>query len=100
MKEIIAFFKLMARRADYLLHHLAAEDIALLVFAVLVHFLPWAGALGVADAVTVAVAVLILKEAYDYFHPDEHSVELNDILSGLAALAYVNVIIVAIFAIL
>lgn len=98
MKEIIAFFKLMARRADYLLHHLAAEDIALLVFAVLVHFLPWAGALGVADAVTVAV--LILKEAYDYFHPDEHSVELNDILSGLAALAYVNVIIVAIFAIL
>ena len=98
MKEIIAFFKLMARRADYLLHHLAAEDIALLVFAVLVHFLPWAGALGVADAVTVAV--LILKEAYDYLHPDEHSVELNDILSGLAALAYVNVIIVAIFAIL
>lgn len=98
MKEIIAFFKLMARRADYLLHHLAAEDIALLVFAVLVHFLPWAGALGVADAVTVAV--LILKEAYDYFHPDEHSVELNDILSGLAALTYVNVIIVAIFAIL
>lgn len=98
MKEIIAFFKHMARRADYLLHHLAAEDIALLVFAVLVHFLPWAGALGVADAVTVAV--LILKEAYDYFHPDEHSVELNDILSGLAALAYVNVIIVAIFAIL
>ena len=98
MKEIIAFFKLMARRADYLLHHLAAEDIALLVFAVLVHFLPWGGALGVADA--AAVAALILKEVWDYHHPDTQSVELNDILSGLWAIAYVDLIIVGIFAFL
>lgn len=98
MKKIVAFFKLMARRADYLLHHLAEEDIALLVFAVLVHFLPWAGALGVADA--AAVAALILKETYDYFHQDTQSVELNDILSGLVALVYVNAIVVGIFAFL
>lgn len=98
MKEIIAFFKLMARRADYLLHHLAAEDIVLLVFAILVHFLPWVGALGVADL--AAIAVLILKEVYDYYHPDTHSVEFNDILSGLSALVYVNAIVVGIFAFL
>ena len=96
MKEIIAFFKLMARRADYLLHHLAAEDIALLVFAVLIHFLPWGCALGLADV--AAALALIGKEVYDYHHPDTQSVELNDILSGLVAILYVDAIIVAIFA--
>ena len=98
MKKIIAFFKLMARRADYLLHHIAAEDILLLVFAVLVHFLPWGCALGLADA--AAAVALILKEVYDYFHPDTQSVEIMDIQSGLAAIIYADLIIVGIFAFL
>ena len=96
MKRIIAFFKLIGRRANYLLHHVAAEDIALLVFAIICHFLQWGWALLVADM--AAVAALILKEVYDYFHPDTQSVERMDIYSGLLAIAYVDIIIVAIFA--
>ncbi len=95
MKGFIAFLKLMAKRADYLLHHLAAEDIVLIVFAILVHFLPWVGAMGLADL--AAIAALILKEVYDYFHPDTQAVELNDIFSGLLAIAKVNVILAAVF---
>lgn len=95
MKKFIAFLQKICRRADYLLHHVAAEDIALLAFAILVHCLPWGWAMLAADG--AAVFALLLKEVYDYFHPDSQSVELMDIESGLLAIAYVDVIIAAIF---
>ena len=96
MKRIIEFYKLISRRADYLLHHVAAEDIYLLILAITIHFLPWYWAMATADA--AAVLALVLKEVYDYFHPDTQSVELMDIQSGLVALVYVNIITVGIFA--
>jgi hypothetical protein len=47
-----------------------------------------------------AVAALILKEVYDFFHQDTQSVELMDVVSGLVSIAYVDIIIVGIFAFL
>lgn len=94
MKKIIAFAKLVASRADYLLHHLAGQDIALLFFAILVHFLRWGWALLAADA--IAILFLIGKEVWDYFHPKTQSVEKNDIFSGLAGIAIVNTCVIII----
>lgn len=96
MKKFYELLKLISRRADLLLHHVAGEDIALLAFALLVHFLPWGWALAAADL--AAIAALILKEVYDYFHPDTHSVELVDIQSGVLGIIWINLMIVAIFA--
>ena len=94
--KTIAFVKLICRRADPLLHHLAAEDIALLAFAILVHCLPWGWAMLTADV--AAACALVLKEVYDHFHPDTQTAELVDIQSGVLAIIYVDLIIVAIFA--
>ena len=50
MKKLINHFKLIAKRADCLLHHIAGEDIAAISLAILVHFLAWWWALLIADA--------------------------------------------------
>lgn len=98
MKTFIAFLKQMASRADYLLHHIVAGYILLLVFAILAHIIPWGWAMLAADA--VAFLALLLKEGYDYFHQDKHSVEKEDILSGALAVAVIDILIVMTFAFL
>lgn len=95
MKKFIAFLKKIAGRADYLLHHLAAAYIVLLVFAVLVHCIHWGWAMLAGDG--AAIVALVLKEVYDYFHPESNSVERADIQSGLLAVIYVDIIIAVIF---
>lgn len=85
----------MAGRADYLLHHIVAEDISLLALAVLHHFLPWGWAL--LSANLAAALALVLKGVYDYFHPDTHSVEMMDLQSGLLSLAFLDIVAVILF---
>ena len=93
MKQII---KLIARRSDYLLHHIAGEDIAAIVLAILIHFLPWYWAMVVADV--VAIFFLVGKEIYDSKHPDTQTAELMDIISGLFGVAFIDIVAVIMFA--
>lgn len=95
MKKIINYIKLIARRADCLLHHIAGEDIAALFLVILVHFLAWWWALLIADA--VAIAALVGKELYDAAHPETQTAELIDITSGLLGVLYVNILAVILF---
>lgn len=92
MKQII---KLIARRADYL-HHITGEDIAAIVLAILIHFLPWYWAMVVADV--VAIFFLVGKEIYDSKHPDTQTAELMDIISGLFGVAFIDIVAVIMFA--
>lgn len=92
---MIKIIKLIARRADYLLHHIAGEDIAALFFAIVVHFLAWYWAMAIADA--VAICFLVGKEIYDSKHPDTQTAELMDIISGLFGIAFIDTIICIIF---
>lgn len=85
----------MAGRADYLLHYIAVEIIALPVLATLCYFLPWGWALLAANL--VAAAALVMKGVYDYFHPETHSVELMDLQSGLLSLLYLDIMAVILF---
>lgn len=95
MKKLINHFKLIAKRADCLLHHIAGEDIAALSLAILVHFLAWWWAMLIADA--VAIAFLVGKEIYDSLHPDTQTAELIDIESGLWGVLFVDVCAVILF---
>lgn len=95
MKKLIQHFKLIARRADCLLHHIAGEDIAALALVILVHFLAWFWAMAIADA--VAIAFLVGKEIYDSRHPDTQTAELIDIVSGLWGVLFVNILALILF---
>ena len=80
--------KQLFNQSDKLKHFIALSAIMeILVTALLFVFPLWANLL---ISTGVSIVISLLKEYYDYKHPDTHSIEIADVYAGLIGIGCVN----------